>query len=300
MIDSSDLPNKPALMMVLKVIALSGASATLAVYLFFCPALNEQFIAGILFYPVKTAGHCVALEKVAGVRGKEVFFSADSTADNPQLNGWLYRKPGANLVVIFNHGNTGNLSYRQWKAEAIIDSGASLFLYDYRGYGRSDGKPTVAGIVEDAVSAYDYLVKEQGFASSSIVLYGESLGTVVSSEVARRRICAGLIMQSPCISAEALCKEQMKILSVYPSPLFFRPSLDNLEYARGAHPPMLIVTGKRDEIIPFERSLTLFEQTSQPKSLLVLQNSSHNDFSSDLKQFIVGMSKFLSSLRRVS
>lgn len=281
---------------VLQALALGGVAAGLAIYLFFCPLLNEAFVSGILFYPKKLSGHLSSLESIAGVDGEEVFFNSRSNSESPQLNGWLYIKPGARFVVVFNHGNTGNLAFRRWKAEAIIDSGASLFLYDYRGFGRSDGVPTAAGIVEDAIAAFDYLVKEEGFSSSSIVLYGESLGTAVSSEVSSRRNCAGVIMQSPCLSVESLCKEQLKILGVYPSALFFRPPLDNLKYTRGVHPPVLILTGKLDEVIPSRHSLTIFEQASQPKSLLVLQHSSHNDFVADRTEFVAGISTFLTTL----
>lgn len=265
-------------------------------YLFFCPCLNDQFISQILFHPTKLPGREAGLERIAGVAGEEVFFSYLQKTENPQLNGWLYSRPDSKLLVVFNHGNTGNILTRKWKLESLLLSGASVFVYDYQGFGRSDGHPNVSGVIEDSVAALDYLIDVKGYDAKNIVLYGESLGSCISIELARRRHYRGIILQSGCMSAESLCKEQVPFLNIYPSALFFKPRLDNMEYLSGDHPPVLIVVGKLDELIPIKHSLMMFEKASDPKRLVILPNSRHNDFQRDLDSFQNALRSFFESL----
>jgi uncharacterized protein len=265
-------------------------------YLMFAPSLNQDFAARILFHPEKLAGQqSSSMQRLTGISGEELFFSCTGHADSPQLNGWLYVQPGAKSIVLFNHGNRGNVENSIPRLESILACGASVFVYDYRGFGRSDGKPTVSGVIDDASTAFDYLVKTKGYSPANIVLYGESLGSCIAIELARRRKCAGIVIQSGCTSAEALCKEQAPIMSAYPSFLFFRPSLDNVSFLRGKHPPLLIVAGKKDEIVSVEHSLRLYKNATPPARLLILPNSYHSNFQADLKLYDDGLASFLSS-----
>ncbi len=273
------------------------ALASLAVpYLFFCPCINEQFVSQLLFHPTKLSGRQADLATIAGVQGDEVFFSSSHDSSSPQLNGWLYRKPGAKVIVVFNHGNTGNIPTRLWKLKSILESGASLFVYDYRGFGRSDGHPTVSGVIDDAAAAVDYLIEVGGYRANDIVLYGESLGTCISSAVARKYRLKGLVLQSGCMSAESLCKEQVPVLNVYPSSLFFRPPLTNMDYLQGNHPPILFIAGARDELIPVRHSQFMYDNASAPKTLVILPNSSHNDFQPDIVSYQNALKTFFESL----
>ncbi len=272
------------------------ATLSAAVYAFFCPCLNERFVSTILLHPTKVSGQVAQMKILGGISGTEVFFTPTGGSSKPQLNGWFYEQANSHIVVLFNHGNTGNVSTRRWKQENILTTGASLFVYDYRGFGRSDGIPTLHGVVEDGLAAYDYLVNVKNFKPKNIVLYGESFGSCVLVEIAKLRTCGGLIVQSGCTSAESLCKEQLPILNVYPSFLFFRPSLDNLTYLQGAHPPLLIVAGAKDEIVPPHHASELFRQARPIKTLVMLPCSTHNDFAIDSKQFSAELKKFLLSL----
>lgn len=235
------------------------------------------------------------MQRLTGISGEELFFSNTENAESPQLNGWLYVRPGAKLIVLFNHGNRGNMRNSIPRLESILSCGASLFVYDYRGFGRSDGYPTIPGVIEDASTAFDYLVKEKGYSPANIVLYGESLGSCIAVELARKRKCAGVVIQSGCASAEHLCKEQAPIMAVYPSFLFFRPALENLSFVRGKHPPLLIVAGQKDETVSVEHSLLLYKNAKPPARLLILPNGSHSDFKADLKLYHDGLASFFTS-----
>ncbi len=281
-----------------RIIGLVSILLIVTIYLYFCPGLNESLVSGLLFHPSKLYGRILDSQSLAGVTREEVFFSNTKDSNSPQLSGWLYRRPESKLIVLFSNGNTGNISTRKWKQECILSNGSSLFAYDYRGFGRSDGIPTVKGVVEDACTAFDYLVQEQGISPDSIVLYGESLGSCMTIEIASKRRCGGIIIQSGCISAEKICKEQVPILNIYPTFLFFKPSLDNCRYLEGSHPPLLIVAGQKDEIIPVEHATTLYKIATDPKELVLLPNSSHNDFSVDMKLFRASLKSFFVSLEK--
>jgi fermentation-respiration switch protein FrsA (DUF1100 family) len=279
----------------ISMLILALALTFLIPYLMFAPSLNQNFAAQILFHPEKLAGKQPSMQRLAGIFGEELFFSCTDRADSPQLNGWLYVQPGAKSIVLFNHGNRGNVTNSIPRLKSILACGASLFVYDYRGFGRSDGIPTVSGVIEDASTAFDYLVKNKGYSPSNIILYGESLGSCITIALARQRKCAGIVMQSGCTSAESLCKEQAPIMNAYPSFLFFRPSLDNVSFVRGKHPPLLIVAGKKDETVSVEHSLKLYKNATPPARLLILPNSYHSDFEADLKLYEDELTSFLSS-----
>src|SRR5262249_52582451 len=137
----------------------------------------------------------------------DVYFE---TADNVRLNGWFFpagtNSPRAALAVLVCHGNAGNISHRLELCRALLATGVSVFVFDYRGYGRSKGRPSEEGTYRDAQAAYRWL-QEKGFAGSNILAYGESLGGGVAAELALRERLGGLILQStftsiPDIGAE--------------------------------------------------------------------------------------------------
>ncbi len=111
---------------------------------------------------------------VSGCQKRDVYFTA---RNGNQLHGWLLSLPTAKRIFLVSHGNGGNIASRLTLAEALIKSGNSVFLYDYQGYGRSQGQPTVTNICDDAICAFDYLVKKEKFEPQSIIAYGESIGT---------------------------------------------------------------------------------------------------------------------------
>lgn len=266
-------------------------------YTYYCPGLNSDLYNQILLHPSKCGDSAYMLATIGGIKGKEVFFLNEKNPSNPQLNGWIYLKPSSKFIVLFNHGNTGNITYRLWKTKAIIESGTSLFIYDYRGFGRSDGKATLSGIYQDAETAYDYLI-ELGFKPESIIVYGESVGCAVSCRLAQNRPVAGLILQSPFISLSSLCREQVKILGLYPDPFFGQDYFDIESFLKATKIKKLLIACQKDDVIPFKESRKVFESALCPKTFVLLPQSSHNDFTADRDLFIQSISDFSSLLGR--
>ncbi|MBU1537638.1 lysophospholipase, partial [Myxococcota bacterium] len=130
-----------------------------------------------------------------------------NTADKEKLHAWFVPRRKERGVVLFSHGNGGNISYRLWSIETFHSLGYAVFIYDYRGYGRSTGTPSEKGTYHDIQAAWDYLTKEKGFAPGRIVLFGRSLGGGVTSWLAARTRPAGVILESTFTSVPDLAAD---------------------------------------------------------------------------------------------
>jgi len=247
-----------------------------ALYVALSPRVSLSLYQSMLFKPDKYPAGNYNCDSLDGASRSDVYFSG---VDGSKLHGWLFRKPDAKKVILFNHGNAGNLTYRLGVSRLLLESGASLFLYDYRGYGSSEGTPSLRNICEDGLSAYDYLVSQAGFTAGDVLIYGESLGCGVACHLALDRQCSGLILQSAFTSLSKIGKHVLPFARIYPDWLFPSPGLDNLAALRGKHPPLLLFHGVLDTLVPFSHALQLFNQASEPKTFVPLPTTGHNDIS---------------------
>lgn len=208
--------------------------------------------------------------------GEDVWFK---TADGTRLHGWFVRasKQPAAATVIYFHGNGGNISYLGWVGESLAARGNDVLLFDYRGYGRSEGEVTdERGLYADADAAYDYVVKERGVRPDSLTLYGQSLGTTAVADLAARRECRAIILESGLSSAEDMAA---LILPWFPRSLFrfTRNKLDSARKLAHVRCPVLVAHGDRDEVIPLSQGRVLYAAAPEPKRLIVVQGAGHND-----------------------
>lgn len=182
----------------------------------------------------------------------------------------------AEPVVIFFHGNAGNLAYRApWLEEFVHGTKARVLLFDYSGYGGNEGSPSEKEVVRDGLAAYDYLA-DQDVAPERIVLYGDSLGGAVALAVAGQRRCAGVVMQSSFSSLSSLA------LRIYPwlplSALLVKGSFRNVDLVSQLQVPLLVTHGTRDRIIPFPEGQRLYRAAPHHAEWLAIEGAAHNDF----------------------
>lgn len=137
----------------------------------------------------------------SGLPLEDVWFSS---ADGTKLFGWYVEGPADRPVILWCHGNAGNIINRLENLRALHRHGLSVFLFDYRGYGRSQGRPSEEGRYQDAIGAYDYLTRVRMIRLERIVLFGRSLGAAVAAELAVQKPAAGLILESCFPSIEAV------------------------------------------------------------------------------------------------
>ena len=213
-----------------------------------------------------------------------------TTSDGVSLSGWFIPAPGSDKTLLFCHGNAGNISYRRLSIEIFHRLGLNVFIFDYRGYGQSHGKPTEKGTYLDAQAAWDLLVNQRKIAPHRIIVFGRSLGAAVAANLAQRHPPAILILESAFTSAPDAAAELYPFLPVRLLARFKYPTRDLVEQI---NVPVLIIHSKNDRTIPFKHGRSLFDAANEPKSFIELQGS-HNDgfylsqdlYTQNLKSFI--------------
>lgn len=191
--------------------------------------------------------------------------------DGVKLNAWWIAAPGARLATVFFHGNGGNLTHRVEHMRAITAAGSALLMLDYRGYGKSEGKPSEEGLYMDADAGYRWLI-DNAYSPRRIVVQGESLGTAVAVDLAARKPCAGVVLEAPFNSASRVAAGVLPFLG----PLIMR-GFDSKRKIGSVRAPLLFMQGDRDEVIPYKLGQDLYGAAPQPKSFWTVEGAGHND-----------------------
>lgn len=225
------------------------------------------FQSHLVFFPDSTL---VATPRAAGLEYEDVRLRAE---DGTDLHGWFV--PGApdGPVVLFFHGNAGNISHRLETLRLLRGLGASTLIIDYRGYGLSEGRPSEDGLYQDARAAWVHLTTERGIPPSRIIVFGRSLGGAVAVWLAAQVEPAGVVAESTFTSAPDLGA------SVYPwlpVRLLSRFSFDSAATLPTVACPVLVVHSRDDEIVPFSHGERLYQLAPEPREMLELRGG-HND-----------------------
>ena len=245
--------------------------------------LDRQFI----FFPDK---ELVSTPGDFGLEYEEVFFSA---SDGVKLHGWFV--PGEEeTTLVWFHGNAGNISHRLENLEMLHRRlGINVFIFDYRGYGRSEGRVTEKGTYLDAEAAIEYLRSRLGpELEENIVLFGRSLGCAVAVEMATRHKVRAVILESPFTSIQAMGQRAYPYLPVGLLIRLIEARYDSLSKMRGIHSPVMMVHGDQDDLVPIELARELFDATNEPKRFHTIKGAAHND------TYWVGGDAYFDALRR--
>lgn len=224
----------------------------------------------LIFYPGKlSANYKFRLRQ----GDEEVFIK---TADDEQINGLFYQGSRPEVILYF-HGNAGDLSGWQFVAEDFVGAGYNILIIDYRGYGKSTGSISENGFYKDAAASYAFLIETKQFQSQSIIVYGRSIGTGVAVDLASKNECKGLVLESPYSSLGALANEKLPFF--FPS-LYLRFKFNNIAKINHVKCPVVFIHGKKDELIPSSHSEKLFRKFDGRKKLILVESGSHNDLNS--------------------
>jgi len=222
-------------------------------------------------------------------RFEDVIFKA---GDGVELNGWFFpastNSPRARLVVLVCHGNAGNIGHRLETCAALLATGAGVFVFDYRGYGKSRGWPSEEGTYLDAQAAYHWL-RQQGVSGTNIIAFGESLGGGIAAELAVREPVGALVLQSTFTSIPDIGADLFPWLPVrWLATIRYdtRSKLPRLKL------PVLVMHSRADEIIPFRHGQRNFAVANEPKLFWELTGG-HNEPLANRRHFITGVEKLL-------
>jgi fermentation-respiration switch protein FrsA (DUF1100 family) len=227
--------------------------------------LEERFI----FFPDP---HLEATPEAVGLAYEEVYFT---TEDGIRLHGWFVPASGARWTLLWFHGNAGNISHRLHNLQQMHRHlRLNVFIFDYRQYGRSQGKISEKGTYLDASAALQTLHQRLDLNPQSIILFGRSLGSAVAVDLARRAPCLALILESPFTSVPDMAAKAMPLL---PIGRLLRTRYDSLRKIAQVTVPVLILHGDRDEVVPFEQGQRLFTAANEPKTFYTIPRAGHND-----------------------
>jgi uncharacterized protein len=266
-----------ALVALLGLVAVAYAALAAAVY-----ALQER----LLYLPTTPLEGSPA---DLGLRYEDVHFHAE---DGVALHGWWIPADTARVSVLFMHGNAGNISHRLQSIQLFHELGLNVFIFDYRGYGRSGGRPGEDGTYHDARAAWSALLARGAMPAATVVL-GRSLGGAVAAALAREVSPAALIVESTFTSVPDLAATLYPWLPVR---ALARIEYDTRSRLRERSCPLLIVHSTEDELIPYSHALALLAAANDPKALLTIRGPHAGGFLESGEVYRSGIATFLSKV----
>lgn len=230
-----------------------------------CAALEHMF----LYFPNT---EIVMTPASIGLEFEDISFRAD---DGTRLHGWYLPGEKDKPLILFCHGNAGNISHRVDNLRLFRELGLSVFIFDYRGYGQSAGKATEAGTYDDIRGALNWL-KEKGWAEQQMIYFGRSLGAAIALQLAIEQPPAGLVLESAFTSIEAIGKHHYPLLWMLAG-WALDARYDSIAKIDQLKTPVLIFHGEEDEIIPQQMGRDLFTRAPQPKLFYSIPFAGHNN-----------------------
>ncbi|MDR4460464.1 MAG: alpha/beta hydrolase [Nitrospirales bacterium] len=209
--------------------------------------------------------------RLSGLPLEEVWLPVDESVT---IFGWFVDAGPTRPVLLWCHGNAGNISHRLDNLRELFRRGLSVFVFDYRGYGRSTGTPSEPGLYQDALAGYDYVVNQRGIASSRIVVFGRSLGACVAGEVAILRSSVGVILEGAFPSIQAMSDQHYLGL---PAHWFLNVDFNLSGRVAKIRSPLLVIHGEKDSIVPVALGWQVYKAANEPKQWFVVVGAEHND-----------------------
>lgn len=243
------------------------------------------FQARLIYFPNIGFGGQVPSD--IGLDYEDVVFK---TADGLRLHGWHVPADQARGVILFFHGNAGNISHRLDSIEFFHGLDCSVFIFDYRGYGKSEGKTDEQGTYRDAEAAWRHLIEDRGIDPGKIIIFGRSLGASIAAWLASKTNPAALIIESAFTSAPDLGRHHYGFLPVR---ALARIHYDTRSYIQQVVAPTLVVHSVEDEIVPFAHGRQLFAHAREPKTFVELQGGHNDGFFVSRTLYTRALEKFL-------
>lgn len=211
-----------------------------------------------------------------------------TTQDGKKITALYLHNPQAKFVLLYSHGNAEDLGRIKPVLEEFYSWGFSVISYDYHGYGTSEGSPSEVASYYDIDAVYEYLVKQQNIPANNIIVYGRSVGTGPSVDLAMHKPIAGLILEGAFVSA-------YRVVTHFP--IFFPDKYNNISKLKDIHVPILFIHAEDDTVIHLWHGEKLYATYTGPKEYYWIENANHNDRhyeNSMYKQTVLG---FINSLK---
>jgi pimeloyl-ACP methyl ester carboxylesterase len=264
----------------------------LALYLVLIPANSALY--DVLLFPlpdprIPNVDAQIARLAKHGITRKEVVLKS---SNGSRLEGWFLENPETRRVFLYSHSKGNNIYGKIHVAESLLSCGGSVFMYDYQGFGKSEGRASPQNACDDGVAAYDYLIDKEGRSDKDIIGFGESLGSGVTGQLLKKRRLAGVIFQSGFASLKSAAVDKCFWLRLYPDWCFPPQIMDNVEVFSKPHPPLLMSHGTKDGVVRYENAMALYDSAVPPKTLLTMPGGGHGSVGT-YGEFYIAVLKFL-------
>ncbi len=257
-------------------------------YLVISPMVSHDFYYMLLFPRALYPKGDYKNDSVDNIKAQDLYFAAGEQ----KLHAWYFHKPASKKLFLFHHGNGFNLTILKWYARVAMKCGASVLLYDYEGYGKSTGSPTIQGVCRDSDAAYEFAKHKLGWKENDIVQMGLSLGSGLATRLAAKHQNAALILFAPYTSLHKTCRGILPWLSAYPEELMHEPDINSLENMTNVKCPVLIFHGKYDQMMPVANAEEL-KVKSKFLTQVVELNCGHGDLYLEEKTIQNAMKNFV-------
>jgi fermentation-respiration switch protein FrsA (DUF1100 family) len=243
--------------------------------------------SSLIYYPDAAGRGLTATPQQIGLAFENVELT---TEDGVRLHGWFIPSDSARGTVLFFHGNAGNISHRLDSIATFNRMGLNVFIFDYRGYGQSQGRATEAGTYRDAEAAWSYLVETRGIDANNIIVFGRSLGASIAAWLASQYTPTALILESGFSSVPSMAQRMYPFL---PVKWLSRFNYDTRQYVSTIASPLLVVHSKNDEIVPYAEGRLVFDAAPANKQFLDIRGGHNDGFIVTGRAYTDGLSAFI-------
>ena len=260
--------------------------------------LGGLFYLGLLLYLYLNQGNMIHLPDLPtrqlgatpqqiGLRYETVTLTAE---DGVRLTGWFVPVEQPRATLLFCHGNAGNISHRLDSLALFHDLGLAVFIFDYRGYGESEGKPSETGLYRDAEAAWRYLTATRKIPAGEVLLFGRSLGGAVAAYLAEQHQAMGLVLESTFTSVPEMA---VQLYPWLPARALTRYQYDTGNRLSKIEIPVLIIHSPEDEIIPYAEGQALYARARQPKRFLQIHGGHNSGMLESRDSYRIGWDEFI-------
>lgn len=241
----------------------------------------------LLFFPDK---HLVATPREWGMPYQDVWLT---TADDVRIHAWYLPVAHARQVLLFFHGNAGNISHRGETLKLFHELGLSTLIIDYRGYGQSQGTVSEQGLYQDAQAAWQYLINEHQYQPQDIVIFGRSLGGAVATQLASKVQSRALILESTFSSIKDMAQRVLPYISRL---IYLRYDFKSVSIINKVNSPVLVMHSPEDEMIPFVQGEKVYAAAQQQKQFYRLRGGHNETYLVSMPGYQQNLARFLNGL----
>lgn len=246
------------------------------------------FQSKLIYFPITSIDKN---PKAIDLEYESIIFEAN---DKTKLHAWYIPKKDAKTTLFFLHGNGGNISHRLDSIKNFNSLGMNVFIFDYRGYGNSEGTANEQNTYDDAKNAWKYLLKHKNIKDKDIIIFGRSLGGTIAAKLGSELNPKAIILESTFTSVKEFASDAYPFVPKF----LIRFKYETTKYLKDINYPILIIHSEDDNIIPFKYGESVFKNANEPKTFVKIKGNHNYGFIESKNIYIPALKRFLQEIDR--